>query len=246
MRILLTEDEKSLSRAVSTLLKRNGYEVEQAYDGIEALEKLSTGTFDIMLLDVMMPRMDGMTVLKQVREGGNRIPVIMLTAKSDVTDKVSGLDLGADDYVTKPFAMDELLARVRRIVNRIDSKNDGNGDGGITRFGNISYERSTRRIWSDVGSLYLSEREGTLFDALAQANGNRVSSRRIAELFCQTSTFTNEPSDVDTHAFVRFIAKKMSFLDADCTVDGDGDSGYSLVMCDTAGNISATSDAAGE
>ena len=103
MRLLLAEDEKSLSRAIIAILERNNYSADAVYDGLEALEYLESDTYDGLVLDVMMPKMDGITVLKKLREKGNNIPVLMLTAKSEIDDKVLGLDSGANDYLTKPF-----------------------------------------------------------------------------------------------------------------------------------------------
>ena len=113
MRVLLTEDERSLSRAVIAILRHNGYEADAAYDGVQALEMLADGSYDALVLDIMMPKMDGIEVLRRLRADGNRIPVIMLSAKSDVETKVDGLDSGANDYLTKPFETQELLARIR-------------------------------------------------------------------------------------------------------------------------------------
>lgn len=116
MRLLLAEDEKSLSRAIIAILERNNYSADAVYDGLEALEYLESDTYDGLILDVMMPKMDGITVLKKLREKGNNIPVLMLTVKSEIDDKVLGLDSGANDYLTKPFNTRELLARIRAMT----------------------------------------------------------------------------------------------------------------------------------
>ena len=113
MRLLLAEDEKSLSRALCAILAKNNYSVEAVYDGQDALDYLLSGEYDCAVLDVMMPKMDGFTVLRKIREKGITIPVMMLTARSEIDDKVEGLDLGANDYLTKPFESRELLARLR-------------------------------------------------------------------------------------------------------------------------------------
>lgn len=118
MRLLLAEDEKELSRALVTVLKYNHYSVDEVYDGMEALEYLENGSYDGVILDVMMPKLDGISVLKKIREKGNQVPVLILSAKSALEDKVLGLDCGADDYLTKPFATKELLARVRAMMRR--------------------------------------------------------------------------------------------------------------------------------
>ena len=118
MRLLLAEDEKEMSRAVTAVLVANGYEVDAVYDGLEALEKARQNAYDAMIFDIMMPKMDGMTALREIRSTGDVTPVIFLTAKSELDDRVEGLDAGADDYLTKPFALKELLARVRSMTRR--------------------------------------------------------------------------------------------------------------------------------
>ena len=118
MRLLLAEDEKMLSDALVTMLTHNNYSVDAVYNGQDALDYLETGDYDGAILDIMMPKMDGLTVLRTIREEGLTLPVIMLTAKSEVDDRVAGLDAGADDYLTQPFAIKELLARIRSMTRR--------------------------------------------------------------------------------------------------------------------------------
>lgn len=113
MRLLLAEDELDLSNALVAVLKNNNYSVDAVYDGQEALDYIEAGNYDGVILDIMMPKIDGITVLKTIRKHGNSIPVLMLTAKNEIDDRVLGLDSGADDYLTKPFHMKELLARIR-------------------------------------------------------------------------------------------------------------------------------------
>lgn len=119
MKLLLAEDERELSDALTVILTHSNYLVDAVYTGTEALDYLQVEHYDGVILDVMMPGMDGFEVLKAVRAAGNTVPVLMLTARSDVDDRVTGLDLGADDYLTKPFATKELLARVRAITRRV-------------------------------------------------------------------------------------------------------------------------------
>lgn len=118
MRLLLAEDEKHLLKALVTILQHNNYSVDVVYDGQSAIDYLETGLYDCAILDIMMPKVDGLTVLKHIRSNNNRIPIIMLTAKSEIDDRCLGLDLGADDYLTKPFATPELLARIRALTRR--------------------------------------------------------------------------------------------------------------------------------
>ncbi|WP_196593211.1 response regulator transcription factor [Pectinatus sottacetonis] len=121
MKILLAEDEHDMSAALVAILAHSGYDVDAVYDGKAALEKAAENMYDCFIFDVMMPKMDGIEALKKLRSMGNLTPAIMLTAKAEVNDKVTGLDAGADDYLTKPFAMGELLARIRSMTRRNDS-----------------------------------------------------------------------------------------------------------------------------
>lgn len=121
MRLLIAEDEQELANALTAILKHNNYSVDTVYDGEDALAYLQTGLYDAAVLDIMMPKMDGLSVLKQIRKEGCSIPIIMLTAVSGVDNKVTGLDLGADDYLTKPFSTKELLARIRAITGKHQS-----------------------------------------------------------------------------------------------------------------------------
>jgi two-component system response regulator ArlR len=118
MRLLLAEDEKELSKALTAILKHNGYSVDAVYNGKDALDYLLSGDYDCAILDIMMPLLDGISVLKGIRHEGLDLPVIMLTAKSEIDDRVFGLDSGADDYVTKPFVAKELIARIRAVTRR--------------------------------------------------------------------------------------------------------------------------------
>lgn len=118
MKLLLAEDEVELSNALTAILQHNHYTVDAVYDGQAAIEYLSVEEYDGVILDIMMPKKDGIEVIKELRESGNNVPVLFLTAKSEIDDRVLGLDLGADDYLTKPFAMKELLARIRSITRR--------------------------------------------------------------------------------------------------------------------------------
>ena len=134
MRLLLAEDERALSKALTAILERNNYSVDAVYDGQSALDYLEADNYDGVVLDIMMPKVDGLTVLRKVRERGNLIPILLLTAKSEVDDKVEGLDAGANDYLAKPFHLEELEARIRSLTRRQFTQNDGKchaGSGGI-------------------------------------------------------------------------------------------------------------------
>lgn len=127
MKILIIEDEMKMASGLWTILTREGHEVDVEYDGVTGLNALARGKYDVVLLDIMLPRLDGMKVLDRIRQEGNSTPVIMLTAKSQTVDKISGLDSGADDYLTKPFDAGELMARIRAVVRRKAASRERDG-----------------------------------------------------------------------------------------------------------------------
>ena len=139
MKLLLVEDELSLSRAITAILQKNGYTVDAVYNGREALEYMRADEYDGVILDLMMPEIDGITVLRTVRQSGDKTPILILTAKSEVDDKVLGLDSGANDYLTKPFAVQELLARIRAMTRNPWTQADAK-----LHFGNLILDCATR------------------------------------------------------------------------------------------------------
>ena len=154
MRILLAEDEKSMSKALTAILTKNNYSVDAVYDGDEALSYILAGDYDCAILDVMMPKMDGFEVLREIRKKGMTLPVMMLTAKSQIDDKVEGLDLGANDYLTKPFDSKELLARIRAITRTITPAADN-----TLKYGNITLNRANFELSSPTSSVRLAAKE---------------------------------------------------------------------------------------
>lgn len=148
MRILFAEDERSLSRAVTALLEKNNYSVDPVYDGEEALAYLEAGNYDAVIMDIMMPKVDGLEALRRLRQRGNAIPVLLLTAKSEVADKVTGLDMGANDYLTKPFSTAELLARIRAMTR---SQTGGQVTSRLT-LGNITLDQATFELSSPTAA----------------------------------------------------------------------------------------------
>ena len=161
MRLLLAEDEEDLSRALVAVLKHNNYSVDAVYDGAEALDYIeNSDNYDGVILDIMMPKMDGITVLKTIRNHGNSVPVLMLTAKAEIDDRVEGLDSGADDYLTKPFSMKELLARIRAMTRRKADTTDS-----VLTFGDITLDRSTYMLTGpasikNAGDVILKDADG--------------------------------------------------------------------------------------
>ncbi len=176
MRLLLCEDELELSNALVAMLKHNNYSVDAVYDGEEALNYLETDNYDGVILDIMMPKVDGITVLKTIRSKGNNVPVLMLTSKSEIDDKVLGLDCGADDYLTKPFVTKELVARIRAITRRQTEITDS-----ILGFGNITLDRLTFELKSEKGSVRLSNKEFQMLEILMINPFNVISTDRFME-----------------------------------------------------------------
>ena len=157
MRLLLAEDEKELSTAVAAILNASGYETDIVSDGVQAVEAAERNSYDCMVFDIMMPGKDGITALSEIREKGDVTPVIMLTAKSEVDDRITGLDAGADDYLTKPFAVKELLARIRSVTRR----NGETFTPHLLTFANLEFNTETQEVKGE-NTIRLSSKEGKL------------------------------------------------------------------------------------
>ena len=219
MRILFAEDERSLSRAVTKILEKNNYSVDAVYDGQDALDYLETGEYDAAILDIMMPKMDGLSVLKRARAEGIALPVLMLTAKAEIDDKVQGLDSGANDYLTKPFDMKELLARLRAIT-RTQAAPDTR-----LRFGNITLDRASYELASPTGSFRLAGREFQMMEMLMTHPKNLV----------PTETFMEKIWGYDSDAelsvvwvYISYLRKKLTALGADVRIRAVRSAGYYL------------------
>jgi DNA-binding response OmpR family regulator len=220
MRILLAEDEKSMSRALCAILAKNNYSVEPVYDGQDALDYLLGGEYDCAILDVMMPKMDGFTVLQIIREKGITIPVMMLTAKSEIDDKVEGLDLGANDYLTKPFESRELLARLRAITRNTTTAPDN-----TLRFGNIDLNRNTFELSGPQGSVRLAAKEYQMMEYLMANPGALISTDRFMEKVWGLD------SDADINVVwtnLSYLRKKLTSIGANVKIKAARNAGYSL------------------
>ena len=158
-KILLVEDEEKLARFVELELKHEGYAVDKAFDGREGLEKAEGGGYDLLLLDIMLPGLNGLEVLRRLRKAGSSMPVIMLTARDAVMDKVTGLDMGADDYVTKPFSIEELLARIRASLRKQSAQKQ---ETGLLSCGGLTVDVSRHRVTRDGKDIELTGREFSL------------------------------------------------------------------------------------
>lgn len=220
MKLLLAEDEQSLSKALTAILEHNGYTVDAVYDGVEALEYLEIGEYDGVILDIMMPRMDGMTALQKIREKGNQVPILMLTAKSEVDDKVAGLDNGANDYLTKPFASKELLARIRAMTRTQTAAVTS-----TLQFGNISLDQATKELSSPSGNFHLANKEFQVMELLMSNPKNVIPTERIMEKVWGYDS--NAELNV-VWAYISYLRKKLTALNADIQIKATRNTGYSL------------------
>lgn len=221
MRILLAEDEVSLSKALKVILERNNYSVDQVYDGEEALSFLSADNYDCLILDLMMPKVDGITVLKTMRKEGNMLPVIILTAKSEVDDKVLGLDSGANDYLTKPFNSRELLARIRAITR---SKENNEGDS-ILKMGNTVLMRDTFILKTESGETRLQSKEFQILEILMQNKNKLISTERLME---KIWGFDSEAEINVVWVYISNLRKKLASLDSNVEIKATRNAGYTL------------------
>ena len=177
MRILLAEDEYDLRKALEVIFKHNNYSIDLARNGIEALEFLEDATYDAIILDIMMPKMDGLTALKKIREKGITTPVLMLTAKSQIEDRVIGLDSGADDYLSKPFSSKELLARVRALTRRTSEAMTSSD----VVIGNIKIDTANFVIKGPSGEVTLINKEYQMLIELVKKPGNVISVEKLLD-----------------------------------------------------------------
>lgn len=220
MRILLAEDEKELSNALTMILKHNNYSVDAVYNGEDALHYLEAENYDAAILDVMMPKMDGITVLRQVRAQGNTVPVLILTAKAEIDDRVLGLDSGADDYLTKPFAAKELLARVRSITRR-----QMEVPGNFLNFGNLSLDRSRYELSSSAGTFRLGNKEYQMMEMLMGKPGQVISTEHFME---RIWGYDSEAERNVVWVYLSNLRKKLASLEADVQIRAARNQGYSL------------------
>ncbi len=221
MRILLAEDEKSLSRAVVALLEKNNYSADAVYNGEDALAYLEAGNYDALILDIMMPKMDGLEVLRRLRQQGNAIPVLMLTARAEVEDKVAGLDTGANDYLTKPFSTAELMARIRAMTR---SQAGGQMSSRLT-LGNITLDQTTFELSSPTGSFRLANKEYQMMELLLRNPRSLIPTERFLE------RIWGYDSEVELNVvwvYISYLRKKLAALQADIQIRAARNAGYCL------------------
>ncbi|PQP84293.1 DNA-binding response regulator [Paenibacillus sp. PCH8] len=221
MRILIAEDEVHLAEAVSQILKKNNYSVDMVHDGRSGLDYAQSGIYDLLLLDIMMPEMDGITVLKKLRSEGNHTPVILLTAKGELSDKVTGLDYGADDYIAKPFATEELLARIRAALRR---KGEVVPEDGL-KFGDMELNTTQLKLSVQGKEIKLNLKENELLELLINRKQAITSKEQIIE---KLWGFDSEVEYNNVEVYISFLRKKLTFLNSAVRINTIRGVGYVL------------------
>lgn len=204
MRILVVEDEKKINDVIVKTLKKEKYGVDSCFDGEEALDYIFSVEYDIILLDIMLPKKNGFQVLESMRKKGIKTPVLFLTARDQIEDRVKGLDLGADDYLVKPFAFEELLARIRVVLR----KNSGSGEdsGNILKIANLTVDCNKHEVFRDDVSIKLSAKEFSILEYMIRNKGRVVSKEKIEE---HVWDFDYEGGSNIVEVYIKFLRKKV-------------------------------------
>lgn len=220
MKILIVDDERALTEALAVILKQNNYAVDCAYNGEQGLDMALSGIYDLIVLDVMMPKLDGFSVLKILRDKKLDVPVLMLSAKSELSDKIGGLNLGADDYITKPFNTEELLARIKALLRR---KEKFTGD--VLSFNDISLDRDTFELVCEDRKITLGKKEFQILEMLMLNNGKSINKERFIEKIWGYDT----DAEYNTiEVYVSFLRKKLMAVCANTDVKSIRGVGYTL------------------
>lgn len=229
MKVLFAEDERALSHALTTILERNSYEVEAVYDGATALDCLLGNEYDVAVLDIMMLGMNGIEALKFARAQGVRVPVIMLTAKGTVEDKVEGLDAGANDYLVKPFSAKELMARLRALTRPINAF-----DATPLSVGNASLNRTTCTLSGPQGEAHLPNREYQLMELFMEHPGEIISMARLLDCVWGSDA----PDDANAAwVYISYLRKKLGQVGVNVRIKTSRNQGYSLVCDEDASDV---------
>ena len=219
MRILIAEDERPLARAIVKIFEKSNYSADAVSNGTEALAYLEAGNYDVLVLDLMMPVMDGLTALRTLREKGNPIPVLILSAKAEVEDKVIGLDSGANYYLAKPFAAQELVAAVRAITRSqaaVDSR---------LSLGNITLDRASYELSTPTGSLRLANKEFQMMEMLLLNPGRLIPTERFME---HIWGYDSETEMSVVWVYISYLRKKLTGLQANVRIRASRNAGYCL------------------
>ena len=220
MRLLYAEDEKSLARAVSTILRKNNYSVDVVYDGQAALDYLATENYDGAILDVMMPKADGFEVLRQMRARGDSTPVLLLTARGEIDDRVTGLDSGANDYLTKPFDMKELLARIRAMTRVLSVQPDK-----TLSFGAVTLDCASYDLRGPGGSTKLAGKEFQMMEMLMRDPRKLVSTEAFMD---RIWGYDSEAELNIVWVYISTLRKKLKGIEADIEIKAQRGVGYYL------------------
>lgn len=222
MRLLYAEDERSMSEAVVDILTYHKYTVDAVYDGEEALDYAEAGDYDGIILDIMMPRMSGLEVLKKLRASGDKTPVLLLTAKTEIEDRIEGLDLGADDYLPKPFAMGELLARIRAMLRRRE-----NFTPDVLTYGNMFLNTATYELGVGEETVVLPKLEYQLMELL-MANKNVYLSSE--DILVKIWGYDSESDLGIVWVYISYLRKRLAQLGANVSIKVKRNIGYKLDM----------------
>lgn len=220
MKILIVEDELALSEALTEILKRNQYNVDTVDNGEDGLEYALTGLYDCIILDIMLPIMDGLNVLKQLRKSRISTPVMLLTAKSDIDDKINGLDCGADDYLTKPFVTGELLARIRALTRRTGEVNIDAYD-----FHGLSLNKNTYMLSYKNQSVKLSMKEYQIMEILIMNPNQIITKERFIE---KIWGFESDVEYNNIEVYISFLRKKIQSINSGANIFTARGVGYYL------------------
>lgn len=220
MKLLYAEDERSLSEAVVDILTFHKYIVEPVYDGNEAYDYIMNEQYDGIILDIMMPGMSGLEVLRKIRQAGNNTPVLLLTAKTEIEDKIEGLDMGADDYLPKPFDMGELLARIRAMLRRKE-----NYTPDILTFGNVKLNMQNYELSSQSGKIVLPKLEYQLMELFMINKGMYLSTETI---LTKVWGYDTEVEQGTVWVYISYLRKKLSAIGGNVTIASKRNAGYTL------------------
>lgn len=220
MRILLAEDEKELSNALVAILKHNNYSVDAVYDGQDALEYAISENYDVLVLDIMMPKLSGLEVLEKLRKSGIYTPVLLLTAKAEIEDRILGLDKGADDYLSKPFAMGELLARIRAMTRRKSEFTPN-----LIEIGNISLNKENYELSNEKSSLRLGNKEFQMLEMLMNNPKRLISAEQFME---RIWGYDSESEMSVVWVYISYLRKKLEALNANVKIKAVRGAGYTL------------------
>lgn len=222
MKLLLVEDNPQLNKALTTLLKRNSYLVDSASDGEEALMYIKDYQYDVIILDIMLPKIDGLEVLRRTRRDNIQTPIILLTARSTIEDKITGLDLGADDYLPKPFSTDELLARIRALGRRKATPIEQNKE---IVYGDLIIEEANYLVKCGDKSVSLSNKEMAILLLLANNKGNIVSLDKITSSAWEIDSYSTSEN---VWVFISYLRKKLESIGSTTKIKSIRYQGYYL------------------